>query len=216
MAHGKPEKTNAMRALDARGIAYEVFTFDPAIHSAADVAAVVGMPSAQVYKTLVAVRPQGKPLLVMLGGDQELDLKRLARAVGERTLRMASHREAEALTGLQVGGISALALLERSFGVFIDLPAAGLSHILVSAGKRGVNLRLFSHFWDEATGYLYANKSDKAAMRAWLRTPHSRSLRNTTRTPARSSPTTTRTRPRSASGWRGRGTSETSTRAILP
>ena len=57
-------------------------------------------------------------------------------------MRMASHKEAEALTGLQVGGISALALLNRPFDVFIDRPATGLSHILVSAGKRGINLRI--------------------------------------------------------------------------
>jgi Cys-tRNA(Pro)/Cys-tRNA(Cys) deacylase len=55
---------------------------------------------------------------------------------------MAAHKEAETLTGLQVGGISALALLNRPFDVFIDRPATQLSHVLVSAGKRGINLRL--------------------------------------------------------------------------
>ncbi len=81
-------------------------------------------------------------MLVMIAGDQELDLKQVAKAVGEKKVRMASHKEAEDLTGLQVGGISALALLNRPFDVFIDRPATELSHILVSAGKRGINLRL--------------------------------------------------------------------------
>ena len=102
----------------------------------------VGLPYEQVYKTLVALRPTGKPMLIMIAGDQELDLKRVARAVGEKKVRMASHKEAENLTGLQVGGISALALLNRPFDVFIDRPATELSHILVSAGKRGINLRV--------------------------------------------------------------------------
>jgi Cys-tRNA(Pro)/Cys-tRNA(Cys) deacylase len=62
--------------------------------------------------------------------------------VDEKKVRMASHNEAEALTGLQVGGISALALLNRPFDVFIDHPASELPHLLVSAGKRGINLRL--------------------------------------------------------------------------
>ena len=102
-----------MRALEARKVPYEVVTFSPDIHSATGVAEAVGLPYQQVYKTLVALRPKGKPLLIMLAGDQELDLKRVAKAVGEKKVRMASHKEAENLTGLQVGGISALALLNR-------------------------------------------------------------------------------------------------------
>jgi Cys-tRNA(Pro)/Cys-tRNA(Cys) deacylase len=135
-------KTNSMRALDARKIPYQVFTFSPDIHSALGVAEAVGLPSQQVYKTLVVLRPQGKPMLIMIAGDRELDLKRVAKAVGEKKVHMASHNEAEALTGLQVGGISALALLNRPFDVFLDRPASELSHLLVSAGKRGINLRL--------------------------------------------------------------------------
>jgi Cys-tRNA(Pro)/Cys-tRNA(Cys) deacylase len=136
------EKTNAMRALDARKIPYEVYDFSPDIHSAVGVAEEVGLPPDQVYKTLVVLRSQGKAMLVMIAGNQELDLKQVSREVGEKKVRMASHNEAEELTGLQVGGISALALLNRPFEVFIDHPATELSHILVSAGKRGINLRV--------------------------------------------------------------------------
>jgi len=136
------EKTNAMRMLEARKIPFETYTFDPGIHSADGVAKALGLPAHQVYKTLVVVRPQGKPLLVLVAGDRELDLKKLARAVGEKKLSMASYKEAEALTGLQVGGISALALINRGFDVYIDRAATKLSHILVSAGCRGINLKL--------------------------------------------------------------------------
>lgn len=136
------DKTNAMRALEARKIPYQVFTFSPEIHSAAGVAEAVGLPPEQVYKTLVVLRPPKKPMLIMIAGHRELDLKRVSQAVGEKKVRMASHKEAEALTGLQVGGISALALLNRPFEVFIDQPATQLSHVLVSAGARGINLRL--------------------------------------------------------------------------
>ncbi len=79
---------------------------------------------------------------MLVAGDRELDLKRLARAVGEKKLRMASYKEAESLTGLQVGGISALALTNRNFDVYIDQAATRLSHILISAGCRGINLKL--------------------------------------------------------------------------
>jgi Cys-tRNA(Pro)/Cys-tRNA(Cys) deacylase len=138
----KEKKTNAMRALDARKIAYRVFTFPPDVHSAAGVAESFGLPYDQVYKTLVVLRPQGKPMLIMIAGDRELDVKQVGREVGEKKVTMASHKEAEGLTGLQVGGISALALLNRGFDVFIDRPATQQSHVLVSAGKRGLNVRV--------------------------------------------------------------------------
>ena len=134
------DKTNTMRMLEANEVPYDTYTFPPEIHSAEGVAQVVGVPVSQVYKTLVVVRKRGNPLLVMIAGDRELDLKRLARAVGEKKLRMASYKEAESLTGLEVGGISALPLLSRGFEVYIDQAATKLRRVLVSAGCRGINL----------------------------------------------------------------------------
>jgi len=78
----------------------------------------------------------------MVAGDREIDLKALAASVGEKKLSMAAHREAEALTGLQVGGISALMLLNQGFEICIDEAAQALDEIVVSAGQRGVDLRL--------------------------------------------------------------------------
>ena len=149
-----------MRALEARKIPYRVFTFPPEVHSASGVADAVGLPYEQVYKTLVALRPEGKPMLIMIAGDRELDLKRVAKAVGEKKVRMASYKEAEGLTGLQVGGISALALLNKGFEVCIDRAAEDLDEVIVSAGKRGLDLRLAvadlvrvtGARWVEATG----------------------------------------------------------------
>lgn len=135
-------RTNAMRLLDAKGVGYEVLTFSPQIHSATGVAEALALDPATVYKTLVVQRPRGKPLLVMVAGDSAIDLKGLAASVGEKKLHMATQREAESLTGLQVGGISALALLNRGFDVCIDRAAQDLEQVLVSAGQRGINLRL--------------------------------------------------------------------------
>ncbi len=135
-------KTNTMRLLESRGISYEVFTFPPAIHSAVGVAEALGLPTHVVYKTLVVMPAQGRPLLVLIPGDRELDLRRLAKALGEKKLRMATQKEAERVTGLQVGGISPLALLDRGFPVYIDRSAAALEDLLLSAGRRGINLRL--------------------------------------------------------------------------
>lgn len=136
------EKNNTLRLLEGQRIPYELITFPPDVLSAVGVAEATGLPPEQVYKTLVVMRERGRPMLIMVAGDRELDLKQVARAVGEKKVRMATHKEAEQLTGLQVGGISALALLNRPFDVFIDQPALKLSHIAVSAGKRGLNVRL--------------------------------------------------------------------------
>ncbi len=135
-------RLNSMRLLDANRVSYETILFSPDIHSATEVADVVGMDPAMVYKTLVVLRPAGRPLLVMIAGNRELDLKALAASIGEKKVHMATHREAESLTGLQVGGISALALLNKGFDIYIDRPAFKSEWVVVSAGQRGVNLRL--------------------------------------------------------------------------
>jgi Cys-tRNA(Pro)/Cys-tRNA(Cys) deacylase len=131
-----------MRFLDANQVSYEVREFSPEVHSAIEAAAAMGEDPSTVYKTLVVKRIRGKPLLVMVAGEKTVDLPALAASLGEKKLRMASQNEAEELTGLQVGGISALALLNKGFDVYIDRAARELNQITISAGRRGLNLRL--------------------------------------------------------------------------
>ena len=142
-----PTKLNSMRLLDSRNIKYAVTEYDSTreFHSATDAAALIGAAPEQVYKTLVVLRDppkSGKPIVVMIASNTEVDLKLLAKSVGEKKLRMATQREAESLTGLQVGGISALALLNRGFEICIDAPALAFEQIHISAGQRGVDLQL--------------------------------------------------------------------------
>jgi len=136
------QKTNSMRLLESRRINYQVHEFSSEIRSAEDAAQVMGAPPGQVFKTLVVLRERGRPLLVMIPGDKALDLRLLARAAGEKKLHMATHKEAEALTGLEVGGISALALLSKGFEVYADESIRSLTEVYVSAGHRGINLSL--------------------------------------------------------------------------
>jgi Cys-tRNA(Pro)/Cys-tRNA(Cys) deacylase len=130
--------------LDARGVAYEAFELPPGEkRSAEEAAALMGVPPELVYKTIVIVRErQGKPILCLTPGPSEVNLKKLAAALGEKKLRLPSQREAEQLTGLQAGGISPLALLHKGFQVCIDRAAERRTHIHVSGGQRGLNLRL--------------------------------------------------------------------------
>ncbi len=139
-----PFRNNVTRLLDTRKVPYELFELPPEKHSAEETAALLGVKPEIVYKTLVVLREAKgkKPLLVMAPGGSEIDLKALAASLGEKKLRLATQREAEALTGLQVGGISALALLNRGFEICLDRSATNLPAIHLSAGQRGANLKL--------------------------------------------------------------------------
>jgi Cys-tRNA(Pro)/Cys-tRNA(Cys) deacylase len=149
------KKLNSLRFLDVMGITYEECRFPETVLSASGVAEHLGMPAAQVYKTLVVLPVHGRPLLVMIPGDSELHLKQLAHALRQKKLRMATQKEAEALTGLKVGGISALALRHKHFQVYLDGTAERLEHILVSAGQRGVDVRLKVTDLVHATGAVF-------------------------------------------------------------
>lgn len=138
------EKTNAMRALEQRKVPYTpvVYGDGTEFKPAVEVAELLGQPVEAVYKTIVVLRDKGKPLLVMVAADREIDLRLLAKSINEKKLRPATLKEAEALTGLQVGGISALALLNKGFEVLIDAPALQQREVYVSAGRRGMQIGL--------------------------------------------------------------------------
>ena len=136
------KKLNSMRLLDSEGVSYDVLDFPETIHSAQDVAEYMGVAASDVYKTLVLITAKNTPILVMVPADHDLQVKRLAQVIGDKKLRMATHKEAEVVTGLKIGGISALALRHRRFPVYIAHTAAYLDCLLVSAGQRGIDLRL--------------------------------------------------------------------------
>ena len=141
------KKTHAIKLLDSKHIPYRVTEYDSSgeFHTGEEAAALVGASAELVYKTLVVLRdsPQAaKPMLVMVPVASQLDLKTLAVAVGEKRLRMATQKEAEKLTAMQVGGISALALQRPGFTVLIDERARSLERVHVSAGVRGMDLEL--------------------------------------------------------------------------
>lgn len=138
------EKTLAMKVLEGKKVPYEVVTFPDDMHDAEAIADLLGIAAELVYKTLVVMPPVAgqKPLLVMVPANRQLGLKQLAAALNVKKVQMATHREAEDLTGLQVGGISALALLNRGFTVYIDESARSQAAVYVSAGKRGINLKV--------------------------------------------------------------------------
>jgi Cys-tRNA(Pro)/Cys-tRNA(Cys) deacylase len=135
--------TNIIRLLEARGIRYTSFELPAVKHGALETARLLNVPPEQVYKTIVVTREgKGKMVLAVVPGSNEVDLKSLARALGEKKVHLPTEREAERLTGLQAGGISPLALLQRGFQVVLDSSAELFNEIHISGGQRGLNIRL--------------------------------------------------------------------------
>lgn len=135
-------KLNSMRFLEAQGVEYTVHTYSETIQDGVAAAQAMGFPPDQVYKTLVVQLKDGEHALVMIAADRTLDLKRFARSIGQKKATMTTKRGAEAATGLRTGGIGALALTHKRWGVYLDKAAEVHDAILVNAGQRGVNLRV--------------------------------------------------------------------------
>jgi Cys-tRNA(Pro)/Cys-tRNA(Cys) deacylase len=134
---------NVTRLLDSRKIPYTAFELPPEKLGALEAAQIIGAPPEQVFKTIVVVREgKGKPILAVVPGTQEVDLKLVAKAVAEKKVHLPTEREAERLTGLQAGGISPLALINRGFQVLLDESAQSFAEIYISGGQRGLNIRL--------------------------------------------------------------------------
>jgi Cys-tRNA(Pro)/Cys-tRNA(Cys) deacylase len=139
-------KNNVTRLLDGKKIDYRTYAYaySPETHSAIAVAEAIGKPPAQVFKSLVALadKPGHKPMLAVIPGPTSLNLKALAKVAGVKKVKMASHQQAEKLTGLQTGGISPLALINKGFTVYLDEQARKYDVIVLSAGQRGAQVEL--------------------------------------------------------------------------
>lgn len=136
-------KTNAARILDGLGIAYELRSYEVDLEdlSATSVAAKIGLPAEQVFKTLVARGDRGGVVLAVVPGDATLDLKALARATGDRRAELVALKEVTPLTGYVRGGVTALAC-KKDYPVYLDETAILFDVISVSSGTRGLQLLL--------------------------------------------------------------------------
>ena len=135
------QKTNAARLLDQMGIHYELreYEVDPDDLAAETVAAKIGLPPEQVFKTLVARGDRNGVCLAAIPGDQELNLKALAATAGERKIHLVPVKELQSLTGYIRGGVTALAA-KRDFPVFVDETIELFDVVSISAGVRGTQI----------------------------------------------------------------------------
>ena len=156
------EKTLAMKLLEGRKVKFEVFEYPETERDAEKIAVYLDVPAAEVYKTLVVTRSKGKPILFMLAAERRLNLKKLAKGLGEKKLALATHADAEKRTGLKVGGISPLALLNKGFAIYIDEAGKQCERVLISSGKKGINLGVPVKDLVKITGAKYVDAADLA------------------------------------------------------
>jgi Cys-tRNA(Pro)/Cys-tRNA(Cys) deacylase len=136
-------KTNAARVLDSLGIRYQLreYAVDPDDLAAESVAAKIGLPVEQVFKTLVLRGDRNGVCLAVVPGDSEVDEKALARLTGDRRVEMVPLKEVQGLTGYIRGGVTALAA-KRDYPVYVDETSELFDTISISAGVRGTQILL--------------------------------------------------------------------------
>ena len=136
-------KTNGARFLETLGIGFELREYEvaPEDLSATTVAAKIGMPPEQVFKTLLTTGGAGVFVFAVIPGDAELDFKKLARASGLRKVEMVPLKEVQPLTGYIRGGVTVFGA-KKAYPVFVDETVILFDQISVSAGARGTQLIL--------------------------------------------------------------------------
>lgn len=141
-SHKKEEKTNVMRILDINGIEYNNYMFDAGKpHSKVDVAEMIGKNPDTVFKTLVTVSNRNEHFVFVIPINRNLNLKKAAKACGEKSIRMIKEKELLPLTGYVHGGCSPIGM-KKQFPTFIDETVENLDTFLFSAGKRGRQVEL--------------------------------------------------------------------------
>lgn len=134
-------KTNAARLLDPLGIDYELRTYevDPKDLATETVAAKIGLPPEQVFKTLLARGDRNGPCFAVVPGSYELDYKKLAALSGDRKVELVPLKEVQPLTGYIRGGVTVLGA-KKDYPVFADETIELWDVISISAGVRGTQI----------------------------------------------------------------------------
>ncbi len=146
-------KTNAVRLLEEMGVRHELLEYevDPDDLTAGSVAAKVGLPAAQVFKTLVARGDRNGVCFAVVPGDCRLDLKALARLTGDRKAETVPLKEVQPLTGYVRGGVTVLGA-KKTYPVYVDERVELFDVVSVSAGARGLQVLLAPADYLRATG----------------------------------------------------------------
>lgn len=135
-------KSNAMRILDKLKIPYSVHTYECAeFTDGVQIAELLGEECSEVFKTLVTIGKSGKYFVFCIPVDQEMDLKKCARAVGEKSVQPIHVKDIFAITGYIRGGCSPIGM-KKQFRTVIHQSAQSLDTVIVSGGRLGIQLEL--------------------------------------------------------------------------
>ena len=144
----KTDKTNAMRILEAAKAKYELMTIPlpetadgPVAVNAVRVAELLGRSPDVVFKTLVTVGKSREHYVFVVPGSGELDLRKAAKSVGEKSIEMIPSKELLPLTGYIHGGCSPVGM-KKTFRTVIDASAESLGTIVISAGRVGCHIEI--------------------------------------------------------------------------
>ncbi len=138
----KNEKTNVMRLLEQKKISYETYSYaDTDAISGVEVATVLNQDPNQVFKTLVTLGNSKNYFVFMIPVHKELDLKKAAKAVGEKSIAMIKSKELLPLTGYIHGGCSPIGM-KKAFKTVINETASNFESIIFSAGKIGYQVEV--------------------------------------------------------------------------
>ncbi len=138
-----PIQNNVTRFLQSQKVEFKTLESEAIKRSAEESAVLFHLDPFIVYKTIVGLRfTPGKPMLLVIPGPLEVDCKKTSAVIGEKKIRVATQKEAEDLTKLQTGGISALALLNHGFQIIVHETILSQSEIAVSGGQRGLSIRM--------------------------------------------------------------------------
>ncbi len=134
---------NVIRFLSSKKIDFQIFESEPIRRSAMETATLYHLDPMIVYKTIVAFNPiRKKYLLCVIPAPYEVNLKKLASAIGEKKAVIVTQHEAEVLTGLEAGGISPFALYHKGFQIWVHDTIRDQEKISVSGGQRGLSILL--------------------------------------------------------------------------
>jgi len=136
------DKTNVMRVLDSKKVQYNSHEYEPdATMTGEEIAGILGEPAEKVFKTLVTQAKSGQYYVFVIPVVGELDLKKAAKAAGEKAINMIKQKDLLPLTGYVHGGCSPIGMKKR-FPIFLHETAKDFERIYVSAGKVGYQVEL--------------------------------------------------------------------------
>lgn len=157
MAKIKETKTNAMRMLDTKKIPYKTHTYEcDEFIDAIQIADMLGLPYEKVYKTLVTQGSSKNYYVFVIPIAEELDMKKAAKSVGEKSVSMLHVKDINAVTGYIRGGCTAIGM-KKQYVTRIEQSAQQLGQIIVSGGKLGVQLELTPQDLAAAAGAEFAD-----------------------------------------------------------